>query len=146
MPPTSVQHASASTVIRETSYFYGEWKIRGVETLPKARDWLSKHFAWVMTTAVVILGWFCPALNRDDPASAAHFIFLRNTCTSRHQQNRGYGILLLCKQFSHGLVNSAMEQIPCSTEGISCFQVIVSHISLIVILLGLLVYYWPPYT
>jgi len=47
-------------------------------------------------------------------------IFLSNTCTSRHQQNRGYGILLLCAQFSHGLVNSAMGQIPCSAERISC--------------------------
>ena len=42
-------------------------------------------------------------------------------CTSRHQQNRGYGILLLCAQFNHGLVNSAMGQIPCSIERISCF-------------------------
>jgi len=46
--------------------------------------------------------------------------FLSSTCTSRHQQNRGYCILLLCTQFSHGLVNSAVGQIPCSTERISC--------------------------
>jgi len=37
-----------------------------------------------------------------------HLIFLSNRCTSRHQQNRGYGILLLCAQCRHGLVNSAM--------------------------------------
>jgi len=43
-----------------------------------------------------------------------------NRCTLRHQQNRGYGILLLCAQCSHGLVISAMGQIPCSTERISC--------------------------
>ena len=48
---------------------------------------------------------------------------LSNTCTSRHQQNRGYGILLLCAQFSHGLVNSAMGQIPCSTERISSLKI-----------------------
>jgi len=45
---------------------------------------------------------------------------LSNTCTSRHQQNRRYGILLLCAQFSHGLVNAAMGQTPCSTECIPC--------------------------
>jgi len=46
----------------------------------------------------------------------------RRPCTSQHQQNTGYGILLLCAQFNHGLVNSAMGQIPCSTERISCLQ------------------------
>ena len=50
-----------------------------------------------------------------------HLIFQSNTCTPRHQQNRGYGIMLLCAQFNHELVNSAMGQIPCSTERISCF-------------------------
>jgi len=47
---------------------------------------------------------------------------LSNTCTPRHHQNRGYGILLLCAQFNHELVNSAMGQIPCSTERISCYD------------------------
>jgi len=28
--------------------------------------------------------------------------------------------MLLCAQFSYGLENSAIGQIPCSTEGISC--------------------------
>jgi len=33
-----------------------------------------------------------------------------------------YGqIAKIAAQFSHGLVNSAMGQIPCSTERISCF-------------------------
>ena len=36
--------------------------------------------------------------------------------------NRVYGILLLCAQFTHGLVNSAMGQIPCSTKRISSFN------------------------
>ena len=30
-------------------------------------------------------------------------MFLSNTCTSQHEQNRGYGILLLCAQFSMDL-------------------------------------------
>jgi len=64
-----------------------------------------------------------PLFVAESPKFSVHLIFLNNTCrpTSRHQQNRGYGILLLCAQFSHGLLNSAMGQIPCSTERISSF-------------------------
>jgi len=36
-------------------------------------------------------------------------------------RNDKYAIWLLCAQFSHGLVNWAMGQIPCSTERISSY-------------------------
>ena len=60
----------------------------------------------------------------------------RNMAVSR-MRNEKYAIwpLVIAKiaaQFSDRLVNSAMGQIPCSTERISCLQIIhVSHIAFI---------------
>ena len=47
----------------------------------------------------------------------------------------------IAAQFSHGLVNSAMGQIPCSTEHISCFSKVLLHFFLPNVHVVLFVFY-----
>jgi len=62
-----------------------------------------------------------------------HHYVITNVCFGRYFATASYVVMmlryvskpvlspLLTLQFSHGLVNSAMGQIPCSTERISCY-------------------------